>query len=63
MTTAEQSLIDATDIIERIAERLWRAEALRATGRDRLVPWAEVNAKDQASYRFVATEIIQELLS
>ena len=44
-------------LVERIAETVWRAEFMRSTGRDRLVPWCEINETDRERYRFIARAI------
>ncbi|WP_458760509.1 hypothetical protein ACSVBT_06875 [Afipia sp. TerB] len=45
--------------VDEVAETIWRAEYLRATGRDRSLPWAEaISECDRNRYRFVATAIL-----
>ncbi len=46
------------DLVEVVAEAIWEAEFQRATGRHRLVPWAEINPDDRERYRFLARAAI-----
>lgn len=44
---------------EQIAERIWRAEYRRATGKERSIDWAEVNDGEVLKYLYVADAILQ----
>lgn len=46
-----------TEEIEEMAEKIWRAEAFRVTGRDRTVGWSDVSSADQEKYRFLARHV------
>ena len=41
------------DVVERVAEALWQAESRRASGRERLVEWAEAGDA-QETWRYMA---------
>lgn len=42
-----------------IAETIWRAEYLRATGKERLVSWTDgVSTEDKEKYRFIADALL-----
>jgi hypothetical protein len=43
---------------ERVAEAIWQAQSVRATGRPRSIPWSEVRPVDQDQYRFIADVVI-----
>lgn len=44
---------------EAIAETIWRAEFVRATGRERLVSWKDgVSDEDKAKYLFIAAAVL-----
>jgi hypothetical protein len=43
--------------IEEMAEKIWRAESFRITGRDRTVGWSDVSPADQEKYRFLARHV------
>ncbi len=49
------------DAVEAVAETIWEAEFRRATGKQRLVPWAEINPDDRERYRFLARAVIATL--
>lgn len=58
MTTME--LISAKDQLrDQIAERIWRAEYRRATGKERVIDWAEVADSDVEKYLYLAEAILQ----
>lgn len=45
--------------IEQIAETIWRAECLRATGKERSISWAiGLSESDKEKYRFIARAIM-----
>jgi hypothetical protein len=46
------------DVVEGIAETLWRAEYRRATGKERGIAWDDVAESDQNKYRHSATAIL-----
>jgi hypothetical protein len=47
-----------TDLEQKVAEALWRAESIRARGKDRSVPWTEVDERDQAKWLSLARAAI-----
>lgn len=48
----------ADQLRDQIAERIWRAEYTRATGKQRLIEWAEVGDNDVLKYLYLAEAIL-----
>jgi len=47
---------------EKIAQTIWRAELLRATGKERSIDWfKDVSESDQERYRYLADAILASL--
>lgn len=46
------------DLRDQIAERIWRAEYTRATGKQRSIEWAEVGDNDALKYLYLAEAIL-----
>lgn len=44
--------------VEELAEKIWRAESFRITGRDRTVDWSDNSPSTQEKYRFLARHIL-----
>ena len=45
-------------LVETMAEAGWQADAIRATGRKRLVPWSEAGEPDQEKWRSIARAML-----
>jgi hypothetical protein len=48
-------------MVERVAEKLWRAESLRASDRDRSIPWSEAPDDIRSGWRFMARAAIEAM--
>ena len=48
-------------MIEHVAEALWQAESVRASGRMRLVPWSEAGDANHRQYRSQARAAIESM--
>lgn len=46
------------DLTEKVAEAMWRADAMRARGKDRSIPWCESDPRDQARWKSLANAAI-----
>lgn len=52
-----------SEMIERGAEAMWRAESLRARERDRSIPWSEADEGTRVKFRWLmraAIEVMRE---